>query len=313
MANELRHSSTATAAGGAMAETDWEDVDIHQFNSQATGDIMYASSATQLSRLAKGAANTVLVMGASIPVWSATLAGLTLTSPTINGTIATTGLTLPAITLGGDMVVTGYGFNAGAGSTQLYTSGSNEGLRIIGSSTASGGSLYIEHTDTTPTQWASSGLIGFRGYDGNGTPAAMRWGYIAAVYANIGDGTEEVRYDFYGVTGGVADNQAMTLTGAGGLSVDADIGTADDPVALFDDYDDALVLRQGIQQNNRELLADIGVLDRKDTGSGYMMKMQPMIRLLAGGIYQTRQMLEDTKEELYQRLDNIERKLLEAR
>ena len=101
MANELKHTSTATAAGLAMAKTDWEDVDIHQFNSQATGDIMYASSATQLSRLAAGAQNTVLVMGASIPAWSATLAGLTLTSPTINGTIATTGLTLPAVTLGG--------------------------------------------------------------------------------------------------------------------------------------------------------------------------------------------------------------------
>lgn len=64
------------------------------------GDIIYRN-ATVPARLAKGAANTVLVMGANDPAWSATLAGLTLTSPTINGTIATTGLTMPAFTLGG--------------------------------------------------------------------------------------------------------------------------------------------------------------------------------------------------------------------
>ena len=77
-------------------------------------------------------------------------------------------------------------------------------------------------------------------------------------------------------------------------------------------YDDALVLRQGIQQNNRELRADMGVLTRKDTGSGYMMNLQPMTRLLAGGIYQTRQMLEDTREELLGRLANVEARLLKA-
>ena len=64
------------------------------------GDIMFRN-ATVNTRLAKGAANTLLVMGANDPAWSATLAGLTLTSPTINGTIATTGLIIPAFTLGG--------------------------------------------------------------------------------------------------------------------------------------------------------------------------------------------------------------------
>ena len=88
MAGEFRHEDV----GPVLAETEYDGITAHQFDSQATGDTMYASSATQLSRLAKGAVNTVLVMGASIPKWSATLAGLTLTSPTINGTIETTGL-----------------------------------------------------------------------------------------------------------------------------------------------------------------------------------------------------------------------------
>ncbi|KKM93248.1 hypothetical protein LCGC14_1210210 [marine sediment metagenome] len=71
------------------------------------GDIMFRN-ATVSTRLAKGAANTVLVMGANDPAWSAILAGLTLTSPTINGTIGTTGLTLPAFTAGGLINANGY-------------------------------------------------------------------------------------------------------------------------------------------------------------------------------------------------------------
>ena len=47
--------------------------DGHIFACQATGDIVYASSATVLSKLARGAAGTILNMGGScIPAWTAT-------------------------------------------------------------------------------------------------------------------------------------------------------------------------------------------------------------------------------------------------
>jgi len=69
MANELRHESTA--AGTSCAQTDWEDTDIHRFDSQATGDILYASSATQLSRLAKGSDGEVLELAGGVPTWAA--------------------------------------------------------------------------------------------------------------------------------------------------------------------------------------------------------------------------------------------------
>jgi len=68
------------------------------------GDMLYRNASGE-ARLAKGAANTVLRMGANDPEWSAILAGLTLTSPTINGTIATTGLTLPAHTVSDDITL----------------------------------------------------------------------------------------------------------------------------------------------------------------------------------------------------------------
>jgi hypothetical protein len=62
--------------------------DGHIFACQATGDILYASSATVLSKLAKGAENTVLNMGGSnIPAWTATP---TLTSITVSGAASST-------------------------------------------------------------------------------------------------------------------------------------------------------------------------------------------------------------------------------
>lgn len=79
MANEFRHGSVGTD----LSQAEWESITGHSFDAQATGDLMYASSATQLSRLAIAAVNSVLTSTGSAPSWSTTLAGLTLTTPTI--------------------------------------------------------------------------------------------------------------------------------------------------------------------------------------------------------------------------------------
>ena len=65
MVDELQHK----AVGGVLTQTEFEALDRHQFNSQATGDLMYASSATQLSRRAIGAAGEPLVVTGGVPAW----------------------------------------------------------------------------------------------------------------------------------------------------------------------------------------------------------------------------------------------------
>lgn len=65
MANEFVHKP----AGQQLTLTEDDNVNRHMFNSQATGDIMIATSATQLSRLAKGTQGYPLIMGASLPQW----------------------------------------------------------------------------------------------------------------------------------------------------------------------------------------------------------------------------------------------------
>ena len=103
MANELRHQDV----GSELSKAEWEAIGTHIFNNQATGDLAYASSATQLSRLPIGIANQVLQTAGGIPTWASTLAGLTLTSPNINGVIGTTGLTLPGVNMTGHLTFTG--------------------------------------------------------------------------------------------------------------------------------------------------------------------------------------------------------------
>ena len=65
MANEFKHKTVGTE----LTQTEFEAVGGHVFNSQAIGDIPYASSTTQLSRLGIGSTNDVLTIAGGIPVW----------------------------------------------------------------------------------------------------------------------------------------------------------------------------------------------------------------------------------------------------
>ncbi len=69
MSNELVHKSQGTT----LTQAEYENVDAHICNSQATGDVIYASSATQLTRLGIGATNQLLMVTGGVPVWGSTL------------------------------------------------------------------------------------------------------------------------------------------------------------------------------------------------------------------------------------------------
>ena len=69
MANEFKHKTVGTQ----MTQSEYEAVGGHVLDSQAAGDLVYASSTTQLSRLGIGTAGKVLQVnsGASAPEWTA--------------------------------------------------------------------------------------------------------------------------------------------------------------------------------------------------------------------------------------------------
>ena len=76
MANELTHKDPGAEL--TQAEYITSDGTGHVFESQATGDILYASSSTVLSRLAKATDGNVLELASGLPAWTA--------SPTIGST-----------------------------------------------------------------------------------------------------------------------------------------------------------------------------------------------------------------------------------
>jgi len=113
----------------------------------------------------------------------------------------------------------------------------------------------------------------------------------------------------------ISDNTALgtndrlrLVTTTGVLSVDGDGGGSDDPVSLFDAYDDALELQRYaytvptclVTEEQRELnrarMVDLGVAEWavQDEGPDHLMiRMQPITKLLAGGIYQSRQKIDE--------------------
>jgi hypothetical protein len=94
--------------------------DGHIFACQATGDIVYASSATVLSKLAKGSAGTVLSMGCScIPAWTTNAASATVASTVVvvDGTDASSFVAIFDCATGSMAPKTdaGLAYNAGTG------------------------------------------------------------------------------------------------------------------------------------------------------------------------------------------------------
>lgn len=67
MANEFQHKSVGTE----LTQAEYEAVGGHEFDSQATGDLPYASGSAQISRLAVGATSTFLQVVGGIPAWVA--------------------------------------------------------------------------------------------------------------------------------------------------------------------------------------------------------------------------------------------------
>jgi len=116
MANEFQHKDPGTAL--TQAEFIASDGTGHIFDSQAAGDILYASSTTVLARLAKATDGNVLELASGLPAWTA--------SPTIGSTswananhahaASNSGGTLNTSALGAGTLAVGRG---GTGATSL--------------------------------------------------------------------------------------------------------------------------------------------------------------------------------------------------
>jgi hypothetical protein len=131
MANEFKHLSV----GGEITQAEYEAVGGHVLASQAIGDIIYASSTSQLSRLGIGDTGAVLVVDSGIPSWDTTW------SPAGDITLA-------------DTVDLLFGTGADAGFRWSTGDASNHSL-VLGLDNT-GQQLHITDQGAIATDWARS-------------------------------------------------------------------------------------------------------------------------------------------------------------
>ena len=126
MADELKHKDP----GGELTQAEFIATDGHAFDSQAQGDILYASSTTVLSRLGKDANSTRVLTNTGTnnnPAWAqVTLTtGVTGTLPVANGGTGATSLTDKAVLISQDTGTDTVGSVALTTSGQLIIGGSS--------------------------------------------------------------------------------------------------------------------------------------------------------------------------------------------
>lgn len=225
----------------------------------------------------------------------------TLTSSILKGTFTNSGtVSLPDFTLDGrtiDLVDDNLFF---------ITTGVNDGLRITSTNTGSyGSSISLSHDDSTPSHGNYCGSINFN--TTNTADEMEHFGRISCIAPIVTDGIEYGKLLWQLREPSGSWNDAMTLSYNGTLEVDAGFGT-------FDEYDDAELLREGIGNDDKQLLIDIGVLVKSQpyineqgeiVSGNYKFNIQNMLKLLSGGVYQNR----DKIDELEARIEALEARL----
>jgi len=156
MANEFKHKTV----GSELTQTEFEAVGGHVLDSQATGDIIYASSATQLTRLARGSANDVLTMGGSnIPAWDSTWtpAGHLIPSADDSYDLGSASAAWQDLFLEGDITLTDAGTISTTAGALSITPASGSAIVLDTSTTLDGGVLtFTPSTDDTVVMTAAT-------------------------------------------------------------------------------------------------------------------------------------------------------------
>lgn len=167
-----------------------------------------------------------------------------------------------------------------------------------------GGNVAVLAENTENTNDASDGVLAARSGGSSGGDPVVNLTIAGQQEITLGlDNSATDNFTISDASKLGTNDRLRLVTTTGVLSVDGDGGGSDDPVSLFDDYDDALELR-GFQLASidpsqraeiRERLVEMGVAEWADQEEGpphLMIRIQPMLRLLAGGIFQNRQLIE---------------------
>jgi hypothetical protein len=250
MANEFIHIDP----GAILTKAEFELITGHQFNSQATGDILYASTSTQLSRLGIGSNTNVLEITGGVPAWVAT-SGTGSVARVSSPTFVTPALGTPSALVATNASGTASSLTAGTVTTNANLTGhvtSSGNAAVLGSFTSAqlagaltnetGSGLAVFGTSptlVTPALGTPSALVAT---NASGTASSLTAGNVstnanltgvvtstgnataiadkALAIAKLADGTdgELITWSAAGVIAAIAvgtDTHVLTSNGAG--------------------------------------------------------------------------------------------------
>lgn len=149
MANELRHIPVGTE----LTQAEYEAITGHQLEGQAIGDLIYASSPTQLSRLGIGPEAAFVQVVGGVPAWYALFSN--------------------------DILVTS------AGKRSAVDNPTNAGVHSVGGGGTTGSISLLDNQSFTVTMNNVSAIVTVMDENGNG--AAFLTTYASATIVEIGD------------------------------------------------------------------------------------------------------------------------------
>lgn len=219
MANEFRHK----VVGTELSQAEYEDVGSHEVQGQATGDIIYASSTTQFSRLAI-VANRLLGVVSGLPAWvvsALTRAGGNTTEGTTTSTVRVTLLSITVTSIAAEnpyLLLFRYRKTTGAANSVSVGAGFN--------AVDNGSTTPFVSSDTA--NQAGAGIAELLSYTVGGldTDGGAK---MVSEWVNSATGTRTV----YRPNNGSAHNVAVTTVLATGLVADALITLGADDAQVY--------------------------------------------------------------------------------
>lgn len=202
-------------------------------------------------------------------------------------------------TLNGDININGKFFDAGAGNSEFRSTANGGGFAVVVLNDGnSGGSISLRKYTATPDIDDFTGLVNYQEYIGG---SYHYFGRSTVVVSDNTVGSEDGTFKWYLMENGANLAEKMSLSSNGTLLVDGSFGT-------FDEYDDAMLLKQSIGEEDIQKLEQLGIAHKKykmDDNNiynlvhdGYYLDLQKMIRLLAGGVYQNREYIESLERRI---------------
>ncbi len=198
---------------------------------------------------------------------------------------------------------------AAVGLTITNDSTSDEAQFISNAAGAVGAKVNFRHISASP---ANDDVIGRLLFNSNDNSATERQtGKVDVLWTSVVSGSYSSRFIFY-TSNAAAENEAMRLLAPGTLQLDlaSEIAGTTGVADVFDDHDDLMIISKWrkdpvLRQEFVNHLEGMGIVERKNSGSGYLLNMQANAKLTWGAFNQMGDIMRDQQDQIDAQHDEI--------